>query len=271
MQPMANPMLIKRFRELHWFLKEQVGIDLKMLATFVTSIWGFSIRYIVMSMNTKHNLVFMPALHDKKRSSGEYSDEYFTQDLYVAQRIYCNNPANHLDIGSRVNGFVNSVASFRKIDVVDIRVTEATRISSNILLSHMDLCKSREGQGNKQMYESISCLHALEHFGLGRYGDSIDFDAYTTALQNIWTMLLEDGIFYLCVPTGRPRICFNAHRIFDYDSLSSLLEKIGFTIREVKAIRPSTRHGVGCNIIVDYCDEFSKSEGYCLTLFVLNK
>ena len=33
--------------------------------------------------------------------------------------------------------------------------------------------------------DSISCLHAIEHFGLGRYGDPVDVLGHVKALDNI--------------------------------------------------------------------------------------
>ena len=36
-------------------------------------------------------------------------------------KIYQKNPPNHLDIGSRTDGFVAHVACFRELDVLDIR------------------------------------------------------------------------------------------------------------------------------------------------------
>mgnify|MGYP000382217343 CR=1 FL=1 len=40
--------------------------------------------------------------------------------------------------------------------------------------------------------DSVSCLHALEHFGLGRYGAPICYDGYFIGFKNI-TNLLDTG------------------------------------------------------------------------------
>jgi hypothetical protein len=69
--------------------------------------------------------------------------------------------------------------------------------------------------------DSLSCLHALEHFGLGRYGDPINYDGYLVGLYNLHSILKKGGKFYLSVPIGPQRIEFNAHRVF---SVSYLLE-----------------------------------------------
>ena len=72
--------------------------------------------------------------------------------------------------------------------------------------------------------DSLSCLHALEHFGLGRYGDAVRFDGYIIGPNNMHTILRRGGKFYLSVPIGPQQIEFNAHRVF---SLKYLLPLFG--------------------------------------------
>ena len=158
-----------------------------------------------------------PCFFDKKASSGNAYDGYFWQDLYVAQRIYENKPVRHLDIGSRVDGFVAHIASFREIEVIDVRPLESN--VPNITFTQMDLIDSDKVKD--EYVDSISCLHALEHFGLGRYGDSICYNGYLIGFENITRTLKSNGRLYLSVPIGIQRIEFHAHRVF---SLSYLLK-----------------------------------------------
>jgi SAM-dependent methyltransferase len=60
----------------------------------------------------------------------------------------------------------------------------------------------------------LSCLHAIEHFGLGRYGDPIDASGHLRGLVNIHRCLRPGGTLYLSTPIGPQRIEFNAHRVF---------------------------------------------------------
>jgi len=60
---------------------------------------------------------------------------------------------------------------------------------------------------------SISCLHVAEHVGLGRYGDSLDPGGTVKACRELSRALAGGGTLYFSVPIGRPRVCFNAHRI----------------------------------------------------------
>ncbi len=51
----------------------------------------------------------MPCLHDWYEEGGTTKSEYFWQDLLVGRMIYAANPARHVDIGSRVDGFVKVI------------------------------------------------------------------------------------------------------------------------------------------------------------------
>ena len=72
--------------------------------------------------------------------------------------------------------------------------------------------------------DSLSCLHALEHFGLGRYGDPVRFDGYVVGLNNLRNILKREGKFYFSVPIGPQRIEFNAHRVFSLKHLLALFD-----------------------------------------------
>jgi len=149
------------------------------------------------------------------------SGHYFHQDLHVAKLIYENNPRIHLDIGSRIDGFVAHVAVFREIDIIDVR--DQKSFVENIFFRKADLMLLPKDLIN--YYDSISSLHAIEHFGLGRYGDPIDYFGFEKAIDNISKLLQINGHFYFSVPIGPQRIEFNAHRVFSLKFLILLLEK----------------------------------------------
>jgi SAM-dependent methyltransferase len=151
-----------------------------------------------------------PNLSDRYEASGVALGHYFHQDLLVARRIFQRNPIKHVDVGSRVETFVAHVATFRQIEILDIRplISKTDGISfrqCDLMNLPVDLIES---------CDSVSCLHALEHFGLGRYGDSIDINGYLQGFDNLCKILKPDGILYLSFPIGTQRIEFNSHRVF---------------------------------------------------------
>lgn len=160
-----------------------------------------------------------PCLDDRFSQSGSAKGHYFHQDLLVAQKIFADNPECHIDIGSRVDGFVAHVASYRKIDVLDVRPLEVD--IKNITFRQCDVMNPLD-ETLIGSTDSLSCLHALEHFGLGRYGDPVNYDGYLIAFENLGLMLKNAGKLYLSVPIGPERIEFDAHRVFSIEHLTSL-------------------------------------------------
>lgn len=156
-----------------------------------------------------------PIMNDYTALGGTSSGHYFHQDLLVARYIYENNPKTHIDIGSRVDGFVAHVASYREIVVLDINETPETN-HQKITFQKVDLMVDQA----LPKTDSLSCLHAIEHFGLGRYGDRLDPNGHIVGIQNMIRMLEENGTFYISFPISQnPRVVFNAHRVLHPHSI----------------------------------------------------
>ena len=161
-----------------------------------------------------------PCLGEESSDSGLAKGHYFHQDLLAARRISLNNPTVHVDVGSRIDGFVAHVAAFRSIEVLDIRPLPGE--IPNVRFVRADLMAPVHDE-LVDYCDSLSCLHALEHFGLGRYGDPIDHDGHLRGLDNLYRILKTGGTLYLSVPIGPQRIEFNAHRVFSVDYLIECL------------------------------------------------
>jgi SAM-dependent methyltransferase len=151
-----------------------------------------------------------PILIDFHTEAGVAAGHYFHQDLWAARRIFEARPVSHVDVGSRIDGFVAHLLTFMPVTVVDIRpLTGDVRGLSFERgdLTHLD----RMATGS---VESLSSLHAVEHVGLGRYGDAIDPDGWKKALSELARALAPNGRLYLSVPVGVERMRFNGDRIF---------------------------------------------------------
>lgn len=156
-----------------------------------------------------HIDILQPMLGERNGQAGHASGHYFHQDLLVAGLIFGDNPATHLDVGSSIEGFVSHVASFRSIDVADIRPLSKS-VHENLNFRELDLQHVEVDES----WQSVLCLHTLEHLGLGRYGDQIDPNGHVEGFENLIQLVKRGGRLYVSFPiSDRPRVHFNAHRV----------------------------------------------------------
>jgi SAM-dependent methyltransferase len=214
-------------RRAHWFFSTQVGIDLRKMVRCLMALPRYVSDLVRFRSNYAGRLTLMPCLHDWSEEGGTTKSEYFWQDLFVARLIYDAKPEKHVDVGSRVDGFVAHVASFREIEVFDIRPI-TTRIPG-VSFRQADLM--HPNAAIMDYCDSLSCLHALEHFGLGRYGDSLDTKGYEVGIRSMARILRTGGLFYLSVPVGVERVEFNAHRVFDPRTIVSVARACHLLLR----------------------------------------
>jgi SAM-dependent methyltransferase len=71
---------------------------------------------------------------------------------------------------------------------------------------------------------SLSCMHVIEHVGLGRYGDTLDPMGDARAAAELKRVLAPGGHLLFVTPVGRPEIHFNAHRIYSFEAVMALFE-----------------------------------------------
>ncbi len=203
-----------------------------------------------------------PIYTDKAAGAGSIGS-YFWQDLWAARKIYKESPAEHYDIGSRVDGFVAHLLTFMDhVNLIDIRPLD--REVDGLEFIHADATDLR-GIGDNCM-ESLSALCSLEHFGLGRYGDRIDPDACYKCFDAIGRKMKKGGNVYLSVPVGREHLEFNAHRIFYASTIMDHFPQFDL-------IEYSCTYGgyIEYNIDLHKYDEDMRSEGTRFGLFHLRK
>lgn len=169
--------------------------------------------------NNCFDLKINPQLLDKFENHPNKAGHYLLQDVFVARKILKNNPIKHVDVGSRIDGFLIQLSLFREIEVFDIRGFPIEL--NNIKFQSIDFTSIPIDYYNYT--DSISSLHALEHFGLGRYGDKIDSDGHLKGIRMIYEVLKTNGLFYFSVPIGPQRVEFNAHRVFSMEYLIKIL------------------------------------------------
>lgn len=185
-----------------------------------------------------------PVCTDFDADAGTVSGHYFHQDLWAARKIHARAPKHHVDIGSRLDGFVAHLLVFMPVDVVDVRPLRSSVVGLQFIQS--DALRLNEFETDS--LDSVSSLHAVEHFGLGRYGDAVAPDACFAAMSNMRRVLKPGGHLYFAVPIGRERLEFNAHRVFAPDTILQHFS-------ELSLVSFSAVNDGG-----DYCEECSPAD-----------
>jgi SAM-dependent methyltransferase len=164
-------------------------------------------------------------------------------------------PEQHIDIASSLR-FVAILSAVIPVEHYDYRPPEL--MIENLRCGQVDLNRLPFGSGS---VNSLSCMHTLEHIGLGRYGDPLDVDGDIKAAEELSRVLAPDGNLLIVVPVGRSRIQFNAHRIYAYRQVLDLFPSLslkqytlipdshatGDLIYEASEnLTDSQSHGCGC-------------------------
>ena len=148
-----------------------------------------------------------PCLFDRTAKTSVDS-HYFYQHIWACEKILASSAESHVDVGSNVD-FVGLLSTITKVQFVDIRPLDVSNIKNleSIKGSILDL------PYEDNSVKSMSCLHVAEHIGLGRYGDPLDPQGTKKAATELSRCLAKGGNLYFSLPVGKPRLCFNAHRI----------------------------------------------------------
>jgi type III secretion system FlhB-like substrate exporter len=178
-----------------------------------------------------------PMLFNYDANAGNAMHHYFYQDLWAAKKIYANLPNEHYDIGSRIDGFILAVLSFMPVTLIDIRPLPAKIAGLSFIRAD---ATSLSGITDNSIF-SLSSLCAIEHFGLGGYGGSIDPEADKKVCFSIARVLRAKGKAYISVPVGRDAVAFNGHRIYNPYTFVSYFR--GLKIVDFSVIRPDEIYG----------------------------
>jgi hypothetical protein len=148
-----------------------------------------------------------PCLADRVPAT-PFDPHYFYQGNWLARRLAVARPQQHVDIGSSVLT-VGVLSAHVPTIFVDYRPLFARQSGLNCVAGDINRLPFAG-----RSVASLSCLHVIEHIGLGRYGDPINADGARLAAQELQRVVDVGGKLYLSTPIGRERVCFNAHRVF---------------------------------------------------------
>lgn len=153
-----------------------------------------------------------PILGEKTKTF-KFDRHYVYHTAWAARTIHKINPTKHIDISSSLQ-FNVLVSAFVPVEFYDLR-------PANLQLDNFESKKadlySLPFVNNS--INSLSCMHVVEHVGLGRYGDHIDPDGDLKTISELQRVIAWKGSLLFVVPLGKKEIRFNAHRIYDYNQI----------------------------------------------------
>lgn len=153
-----------------------------------------------------------------------FDAHYIYHPAWAARIIAEINPSVHVDISSTLT-FCTMLSAFIPVQFYDYR-------PANLKLKGL---VSERGDLLSLPFEnaslaSLSCMHVIEHIGLGRYGDPLDPDGDLKAIAELKRVLKPGGNLFFVTPVGKPCIQFNAHRIYSYEQIAEYF--LGFEVRQ---------------------------------------
>jgi len=175
-----------------------------------------------------------PCLDDRTTGTA-FDRHYIYHPAWAARVLEETRPSEHVDISSTLT-FCSTVSAFLPVRFYDYR--PANLQLSSLESGHADIL-ALPFEDNS--ISSLSCLHVVEHVGLGRYGDPLDPDGDLKAISELKRVLAVDGDLLFVVPIGKPKIMFNAHRIYAFRQVLDYFE--GLTLKEFALIPDDANMG----------------------------
>ena len=159
----------------------------------------------------------MPALGDKAATTA-FDAHYVYHTAWAVRTVTRSAPARHIDVGSTLN-FCTTLAASVPVDFYDIRPAAIDLPGLRCLAGSLMALPFEDGS-----VASLSCMHVIEHVGLGRYGDPIDPLGDLKAVAELRRVLAPGGSLLFVVPVGRRALKYNAHRIYDLAQVRGMMD-----------------------------------------------
>ncbi len=173
-------------------------------------------------------------LNDNTRNTS-FDQHYVYHTAWAARVLSRTRPKEHVDISSHI--YFNAIVSaFIPIKFYDYRPVDLKLKGLQSKEANLTALPFADAS-----IPSLSCMHVVEHIGLGRYGDPLDPDGDLKAIAEIKRVLAIEGDLLFVVPIGQPKIMFNAHRIYSYEQIISGFAE--FELREFALIPDNLKQG----------------------------
>ena len=192
----------------------------------------------------------------------EFDRHYIYHPAWAMRVLRQTQPPEHTDISS-ILSFASNLSAFIPVRFYDYR--PAKLALSNLTCEPADL-KNLLFEDNS--VPSLSCMHTVEHVGLGRYGDALDYNGDLVAIRELQRVLAPGGDLLFVVPVGKPQILFNAHRIYSRKQVVEAFDQL--QLIEFSLI-PDRDEAGKTGIIKDASEELANRQHYGCGCFWFKK
>jgi len=189
-------------------LKDLVDPRNLWLAPWVIMVYLLNLTTYKKAYKGEYPVRLYPLFFDRT-AKNIFDPHYIYQAYWATKKIISSGFTGcHVDISSNLSFVIQLNALLPVIQLEfrppEIKLRSYNRISGDILALPFP---------DRSLY-SVTCLHVIEHIGLGRYGDPIDADGCWKGLLELERVIAPGGSLYLSVPVGKPAVCFNANYLF---------------------------------------------------------
>lgn len=199
----------------------------------------------------------------------EFDAHYVYHTAWAARRLAVIAPAEHVDFASSIYfvAIASAMVPFRSMEYQPSSFAMAGVEPGRADLTNLPF--------DSHSLPSVSCMHVVEHIGLGRYGDAIDYDGDAKAMAELARVVAPGGSLLFVVPVGRPRIVYNAHRIYSYrhvmeafgrsfslENFALLTDQGTFLAQASTAEADAQVYGCGCFHLIKQRTDASPADGW---------
>ena len=202
-----------------WFV---TFVDYMIFIKFINFPQYFMQYFKYKKLSEGYKLTFFdsyPCLTDTT-SRTPFDAHYFYQAAWLARQLADQECKLHVDVGSDVR-MINVLSAFVEVEFIDYRPLDVSLSGLQCSAGNIAALDRDE-----KSIQSLSSLHVIEHIGLGRYGDSLDPDGSKKALLELQRVLAKSGRLYISIPVGVERVCFNAHRVYNPETITNILSEL---------------------------------------------
>jgi len=172
------------------------------------------------SEHTGNEHILLRPIFFQRNIDSKFDAHYVIQAWWASACIAKIMPSKHIDVSSNV-AFVAQLSAILPVEFYEFNPPQLNLPGLSVKKASLEMLPFSDDS-----IESVSCLHVLEHIGLGRYGDPIDPLGMEKSCRELARVIQPGGHLLVSFPVGRERIEFNSQRVIHPSRVASLFPSL---------------------------------------------